>query len=555
MKKLFTTLLAVAMIACSAIPAFAADPAVPVAKSGEKNLTGVTANGDWSVTDDAVTSTGKDNNFVFTNDNMEAGKLTATIDRTAATEVGHDGIMFCISDSTTKFWEKEVSSYYFLFVEKGNEKLGLIKSGNGYNGWDSNVFKDRYVIPEEDRTGVYTISAEWDCSGTIKCYLNGELVMTHNDGNPLPGTRYGLRAASVGASYSDIVAAPTAPAENAIRNCKADAIPGTITVDGVIDEAWADAPVYTMENVVTLDSTGDAATRKDSSTIKFRMMYNETKVYMLFEIVDDVFIVGQSDTNWKNDTMFIYISEDGVDRSRTSNKSTQMCAFLENYSDANSGKSGLIVRSGKGANDNPKEHAVKIDGNKAVMEISFQFNTITPVEGGSFVLDLQYNDQDKTPDGNNTRTIVWAWSTSHSDGPDKVQVGSIGWGDVRFVAAPVCEHTGGEATCTKQAVCTKCGESYGEVDADKHGETEVKNAKEATKEEEGYTGDKVCKDCGKTVEAGTSIPKLPATNEPTTPPATVEPAPTGDATLVVAMLALVAVAGAVVITRRRKVTE
>lgn len=43
------------------------------------------------------------------------------------------------------------------------------------------------------------------------------------------------------------------------------------------------------------------------------------------------------------------------------------------------------------------------------------------------------------------------------------------------------------------------------IDDDAHGETELKNAKDATCTEKGYTGDKVCKDCGKTVEAGTEI--------------------------------------------------
>ena len=35
----------------------------------------------------------------------------------------------------------------------------------------------------------------------------------------------------------------------------------------------------------------------------------------------------------------------------------------------------------------------------------------------------------------------------------------------------------------------------------------MKNAKEATCSKEGYTGDKICKDCGKTIEAGKTIPK------------------------------------------------
>lgn len=40
-----------------------------------------------------------------------------------------------------------------------------------------------------------------------------------------------------------------------------------------------------------------------------------------------------------------------------------------------------------------------------------------------------------------------------------------------------------------------------------HPNIELKNAKEATCSKEGYTGDKICKDCGKTIEAGKTIPK------------------------------------------------
>lgn len=295
----------------------------------------------------------------------------------------------------------------------------------------------------------------------------------------------------------------------------ADAIPGFATVDGEIDDAWADAPVYTMDNVVTIDSTGAEDTRKDSSTIKFRMMYNGEKIYMLFEIEDDVFVSAASGTNWKNDSLFIYISEDGADRSQTSEKSTTLCAFLEDYSEAKAGKTGLIVRDGKGANNNPKEHAVKINGNKAVMEISFQLNTVTPTEGGSFVMDLQYNDQDVDPNssGSNTRTIVWAWSCQDGMGPNQK---SNLWGTVNFVAAPECEHTN----------------------------TEIVNAKDATATEDGYTGDKVCKDCGETLETGTTIPAT-GTPDPVTPP------PTGDVMSVVSVLVLIAIAGTVAVVRRK----
>ena len=69
------------------------------------------------------------------------------------------------------------------------------------------------------------------------------------------------------------------------------------------------------------------------------------------------------------------------------------------------------------------------------------------------------------------------------------------------------KHKGGTATCTQQAVCTECNREYGDTDATNHGETEIINVKEATCTEEGYTGDKICKDCKAVLETGSNIEK------------------------------------------------
>ena len=67
-------------------------------------------------------------------------------------------------------------------------------------------------------------------------------------------------------------------------------------------------------------------------------------------------------------------------------------------------------------------------------------------------------------------------------------------------------HTGGTATCCKKAVCTRCKKEYGSLNASNHsGGTEVKNAKAATEEAAGYTGDTYCKGCGKKLSTGKSI--------------------------------------------------
>ena len=58
-------------------------------------------------------------------------------------------------------------------------------------------------------------------------------------------------------------------------------------------------------------------------------------------------------------------------------------------------------------------------------------------------------------------------------------------------------HTGGTATCTERAVCTRCEMAYGERKADNHtGGQVIKDKKTPTCTESGYTGDTHCGGCG-----------------------------------------------------------
>ena len=66
-------------------------------------------------------------------------------------------------------------------------------------------------------------------------------------------------------------------------------------------------------------------------------------------------------------------------------------------------------------------------------------------------------------------------------------------------------HSGGEATCIRKANCSVCGTEYGNLDASNHKHTEVRNAKEATCCEKGYTGDTWCTDCNTKISSGSDI--------------------------------------------------
>ena len=70
-------------------------------------------------------------------------------------------------------------------------------------------------------------------------------------------------------------------------------------------------------------------------------------------------------------------------------------------------------------------------------------------------------------------------------------------------------HTVGmSATCVAKAVCSVCGEAFGEVDASNHVHTTVKNLKEATCTQTGYTGDTYCTDCDKLLGMGKELAAL-----------------------------------------------
>ena len=68
-------------------------------------------------------------------------------------------------------------------------------------------------------------------------------------------------------------------------------------------------------------------------------------------------------------------------------------------------------------------------------------------------------------------------------------------------------HEGGEATCNAKAVCSVCGQSYGELNVNNHqGETEIRNDIAADCGNEGYTGDTYCLGCNTKIADGEAIP-------------------------------------------------
>ena len=106
-------------------------------------------------------------------------------------------------------------------------------------------------------------------------------------------------------------------------------------------------------------------------------------------------------------------------------------------------------------------------------------------------------------------------SMCHEDGTATFAAGELA--EHRYVENTAANHLKSAATCKSPAVyyksCSMCGQTNidtftsGSVDSNNHVNTEIRNKKDATETEDGYTGDTYCKDCNTLIEKGKTIPK------------------------------------------------
>ena len=90
-----------------------------------------------------------------------------------------------------------------------------------------------------------------------------------------------------------------------------------------------------------------------------------------------------------------------------------------------------------------------------------------------------------------------------SSGQAVAKTNNHSYDDGKITTAPTCTKKG-----TKTFTCTVCGNTKTEtVKATGHQHTEIRNKKDATCKEKGYTGDTYCTDCGKKISSGKSIAK------------------------------------------------
>ena len=122
--------------------------------------------------------------------------------------------------------------------------------------------------------------------------------------------------------------------------------------------------------------------------------------------------------------------------------------------------------------------------------------------GDTYCSDCNEKIADGQSIAKNAHNPASVWTTNEHDHWKECQ--TVGCGNVIDKAA----HSGGEATCVSKAVCEVCKAQYGDVDATNHKHTEIRDAKPATEQERGYTGDTWCIDCNKKIATGSEIAML-----------------------------------------------
>ena len=490
MKKLFSVLLVIAMLACM-LPVFAvsaANAAVPVAKIDGQTMTGATASGGkaWENTANGLKNTENNSIFVFDQE-FKAGTVELTM-----TKGGDTGIVFGLNGDSMDFWEDKVQ-YYFLFVNNGTKEIILAKTGEGL-GW---VWMKSMDCPDYDSKDTIDLKLVYSGKGHIEMWANGKLAYDYCDAHPLTGTRVGIRVGNASVNFTNINITTAAPSDEGIKGGIAlpfakngdktltgyfsggpwrnDGSKINVTDTSLVQDTWATTFVIDNDTLPLTDGSLTASVRAGNTNIGENWL---TGIFFGIEATKNVTLWKRSLYSPKAYVLFVdqnktlILSKTGIynedDRLEDLAKST---AAVENY-----------------------------EINKDFVEIKAEFKT-------------------------------------NADGSLTIK----GYANGKLML----EYTDTEPlTGTRYGVGARCGgsEFRSLVPVDNvcyHTETKVVGAKEATETEKGYTGDTVCKNCGETVKTGKDIPVK-------------KPAQTGDMTALAVSMATLAIIGTAVIVSKKR---
>ncbi|MBQ7325091.1 MAG: hypothetical protein IJW98_05065 [Clostridia bacterium] len=393
--------------------------------------------------------------------------------------------LFGVNDVNADGQIREAQDQYYLVCFIWGGQIGIERNDKGWGGW-----------AKEGHTGfnpgdTFTLKVSFK-NGYIKIYANDNLVLEYADSNPWANaTGFGLASkAGPKVTFSNVAVDTTTPVVNTLGS-------GSIDVANAENNAkWTvEGNKYTLNIATPEEGYGNAR------FASYALGNSDKKVTVTGKYTFNEFCKWGPDHGGDNGFLFAIADKNG------DGKVTEGGDFYYLIDIRTDGTAAIEKNQGGWGGWAKESGALNLEVGKEYT-VSASYDPAT----GTIVV---------TVDG--TEVINW------TDPNPLTGTGyAIASKTPNFVMSDV-------AVVDEAAVC-------------EHANTEITGKVDATVEAEGYTGDKVCSDCGETLEVGTTIPKL---NPPATEP--VKPAPTGDVAAVASALAILAVIGtAVVVTKKRE---
>jgi endo-1,4-beta-xylanase len=188
---------------------------------------------------------------------------------------------------------------------------------------------------------------------------------------------------------------------------KGEAIRGTANIDGEIEAVWDAAEVLQLELI----------TGQTTDTVVARTMWDDSNLYVLVEITDDV-LDDTAANVWERDSVEIYIDQNNAKTTTYEADDMQLRVNFKN--EVTSG--GAYFEA---VREEIKSATVLVDGGW-ILEVSIPWTIVETQEGTVIGFDLQYNDA-----SNGTRPGFLKWNDTTDTAWNNTSV----FGNLELVAA------------------------------------------------------------------------------------------------------------------------
>lgn len=156
---------------------------------------------------------------------------------------------------------------------------------------------------------------------------------------------------------------------------------GTAVVDGVMDDAWANVTPVSLDLI-----------KKDSpcedTVVEARVMWDENRLYFLFEVTDSDIYTGGAVGDYRNDGIYLYISEDPMAYWKSFESfagGTYQFALITDGQE-------MIPRHGDKTVNLEAQTAYTRTDTGMIIEFSYVPYHTPPAAGNFLLMDFQYND-------------------------------------------------------------------------------------------------------------------------------------------------------------------